>query len=237
MDIENWLPVVGYEGFYEVSDLGRVRSLTRSITQKKRSGKTYIRSVGGNILGGHVATGGYNYFRMSPDGKSKSAHSMVAEAFIGPRPNGHDIDHLDNNRLNNKRNNLEYVTRRENLIRGQMCKLNPNKSSRYPNVRWNHQCRKWSAARGIKIDGQHKTVHVGYYDIEEEAYVAIRFKTDDELKKMLLDRRANMNIYQTKSGSWYCIVSKGAVRKESRVFKTKALAAAERDRLRIEINA
>ena len=81
---ERWLPVVGWEGLYEVSDLGRVRSLPRNTTR-------------GRVLRANPAANGYRQATVFRQGHPKSVyvHHLVAEAFIGPRPEGLEIRHLD----------------------------------------------------------------------------------------------------------------------------------------------
>lgn len=56
------------------------------------------------------------YRTVSPDGrKHKTIHSLVAAAFLGPRPDGCDVNHIDGDKTNNAASNLEYVTRKENM--------------------------------------------------------------------------------------------------------------------------
>lgn len=108
---EIWKPVVGYEGRYEVSNLGRIRSLDRYCLGK--DGREELHK--GKILRPWVSLRGqYLYVTLSCK-KKKTVHSVVAEAFLGRRPDGYDILHLDGNRQNNSINNLRYGTRKENL--------------------------------------------------------------------------------------------------------------------------
>lgn len=62
-------------------------------------------------------TGGYFFVGLRRDGRShnRKVHALVAEAFIGPRPCGLDVNHIDGDKRNNRVENLEYVTRRENV--------------------------------------------------------------------------------------------------------------------------
>ncbi len=101
---ERWLPVVDYQGRYEVSDRGRIRSFVR-----RREGK----------LLACARSHGYPAVVLSGDDgcAAKLVHRLVAEAFIGPAPGGHDVDHIDGNRGNPRAENLEYVSRSENLRR------------------------------------------------------------------------------------------------------------------------
>lgn len=72
----------------------------------------------GKIIKGSIQNRGYKYFQVQRDGKriNKLFHHLVAEAFIGKRPNKYVIDHIDRNKLNNNINNLRYVTQQENMI-------------------------------------------------------------------------------------------------------------------------
>ena len=102
----------GYEGAYEVSNLGRVRSLDR-VLPDGRKWKGRIREPVINCKWRRreimlSATDGSRKLRLL------KVYAMVAEAFIGPRPAGHDINHKDGNKLNDAANNLEYATRSEN---------------------------------------------------------------------------------------------------------------------------
>lgn len=102
-----WRPILGYEGMYEVSSDGRVRGLPRSC---------HVRSVPGKELKLSVNKGGYHVARLCKDGKltSRTVHSLVLEAFVGPRPEGAVARHLDGDRLNNSPDNLAWGTISEN---------------------------------------------------------------------------------------------------------------------------
>lgn len=91
--MEIWKPVVGYEGAYEVSDLGRVRLLRYN-----------------RIMRGHQA----RYTQVSLHCKTHKVHVLVALAFIGPRPPGLVVRHLDGNTRNNVLSNIAYGTHQEN---------------------------------------------------------------------------------------------------------------------------
>lgn len=105
---EEWRPVVGYEGLYEISDRGRVRRSGNDALGRPR----YI----GRILALTLFKQGYvkiNLYKNSQV-KTKKVHCLVAEAFIGPKPLGMDTNHKDGNKTNNCISNLEYITRRAN---------------------------------------------------------------------------------------------------------------------------
>jgi len=105
---ETWKPVPGYEGLYEVSDLGRVRSLPRP----GGNNRTY----GGKIIKGVVKTPAYEVVALSRYGTETRyrVHNLVALVFIGPRPPGQEVRHGPNGRLDNSLANLCYGTRAEN---------------------------------------------------------------------------------------------------------------------------
>jgi len=111
---ERWLPVVGYEGLYEVSDLGRVRSLVRYL----RGGRgAPLRAYGGGILAQNPRGGGYPGVSLSKDGKvvTRLVHILVCTAFYGPKPADKDVvAHNDGDPANPKASNLRWATHQEN---------------------------------------------------------------------------------------------------------------------------
>lgn len=121
MEVENWKAVVGYEGLYEVSDLGRVRSLdrevtfvwgasnsSRSVTHKRRG---LLLSLTPNPVNGYVYVGLHVGGRV----KLVRVHRVVLLAFAGTPPTGSDwVNHKDLDRTNNNLSNLEYCSPSEN---------------------------------------------------------------------------------------------------------------------------
>ena len=97
---EIWKPITNFPN-YEVSNLGQVRNIT---TNKLKACR--------------VDHFGYKCTDLYNNGKSKTikVHKLVAESFIGNRPLNCEINHIDGNKQNNKVNNLEYVTRSENIL-------------------------------------------------------------------------------------------------------------------------
>jgi hypothetical protein len=106
--MEEWLPVVGFENYYEVSNAGRVR-------RSGRAAATYP----GRILQPVKGEANLLYVNLSVHMKisRRAVHHLVAEAFIGSRPPGYEIDHLDSDETNNVWSNLEWVTKAENIRR------------------------------------------------------------------------------------------------------------------------
>lgn len=111
---ELWLPVVDFEGSYEVSGMARVRSLDRLVRSSRRSAQQI---KFGRVLAQTVDTNGYFSVRLSLDGRSTSrqVHALVAEAFIGPRPPGQQVRHGPAGKLDNRPSNLRYGTPAENM--------------------------------------------------------------------------------------------------------------------------
>jgi hypothetical protein len=102
---EIWEPVVGWEGLYEVSSLGRVRSISR--TTKHSHGH---RVVKGRILKPAIVSAGYPTIHLCLSGTVETAavHTLVLEAFVGPRPEGMQCCHKDGSRTNNRLDNLRW---------------------------------------------------------------------------------------------------------------------------------
>jgi len=160
MEEEIWKEVVGYEGIYEVSSKGRVKSVGHG--SGRRSGR---------ILKPSLNTHGYKFVVLCVDRKSVSTpiHKIVAMSFLNHIPNGRIIviNHINGDRTNNDINNLEVVKYRENVSTCYRKNFN-NYSSKYVGVSWDKVNKKWIAS--IYINGFSKTI--GRYIIEEEASAA-----------------------------------------------------------------
>lgn len=100
---EEWRPVPGYERTYEVSDLGRVRSLPRP-------------SARGGLIRRKPSTTGYAAVGLCQDGtqKTRTVHLLVASAFMGPTPEGQEVRHLNGDRSDPRLVNLTFGTRSDN---------------------------------------------------------------------------------------------------------------------------
>ena len=107
---EEWRPVVGFEGIYEVSSEGRVR---RSPNAPRRNS-----TKPGRILNATISQSA-RYYRVTLHHRDKVArkcvHRLVAEAFLGPAPPFRQVNHIDGDRANNRAANLEYVTAKGNV--------------------------------------------------------------------------------------------------------------------------
>ena len=109
-DDEAWRVIPGSDGYYSVSDLGRVRSEPIQVTRVGRQR--------GRVLTAYPDTKGYPQFRMCVPGKAPrtmKVHRAVALAFLGPRPTECQINHRSGDKTDNRVSNLEYVTCRANV--------------------------------------------------------------------------------------------------------------------------
>lgn len=110
---ERWLPVPGYEGAYEVSDQGRVRSLARTIPIKNGT----HRNVSGRVLAPLTDSSGYKTvgLRKSGRGTTRRVHSLVMDVFVHPRRDGEVVCHNNGDPADNRLTNLRYGTNSENM--------------------------------------------------------------------------------------------------------------------------
>ena len=114
MEKEIWKDIPGYEGLYMVSNLGNVKSLPREMW----NGKGYFMSKE-KLLSKNTCPIGYNRVILTNYEKKRyyvGVHYLVLKAFVGEKPEGYTVCHNDNNKDNNKLNNLRYDSLRENSI-------------------------------------------------------------------------------------------------------------------------
>lgn len=113
---EQWKPVVGYEGLYEVSDLGRIKSVAREAINNR--GYERGRPIPERILRQSTANNGYKLVRLYRDGKGSTltVHSLVLKAHVGPRPEGHQGCHSPNGKEDNRLCNLRWDTASSNQL-------------------------------------------------------------------------------------------------------------------------
>lgn len=110
---EEWRDIVGYEGLYQVSNLGRVKSCARRVSAGDKANHTY-NTISEKLLSAYF--GNYVQVRLSHKGKTRcfGVHRLVASAFI-PNPNGYPcVNHKDENKHNNCVENLEWCTYKYN---------------------------------------------------------------------------------------------------------------------------
>lgn len=108
---EIWKDIEGYEGLYQVSNLGKVKSLDRTIITRKG----YIQFFKGKMLDYSKRKNNCGYYRVSLSGKEYLVHQLVAKTFILNPYEKSDVNHLDGNKSNNNVENLEWCTHIENM--------------------------------------------------------------------------------------------------------------------------
>lgn len=113
---EKWLPIRGFEGLYEVSNLGNIRSLDRSV---KRNGKT-LKFLRGKILKKQKYSNGYLFVSLSVEGKVKgfSVSRLVATHFIENPNNLPEVNHINEDKNDNRCENLEWISHKDNINHG-----------------------------------------------------------------------------------------------------------------------
>lgn len=161
--MEEWKEIQGYEGIYQISSLGRIKSLSRVMLIRGK----YPFVTKEIILNQSKDKEGYIVVSLYLNGakKSKKVHQLVAIAFLNHVPNGHSlvVNHKDFNRTNNNKYNLEIVTTRVNSNKKHL-----KSSSKYTGVNWHKRDEKWTAC--IRINGRLK--HLGYFLNEYDAHLA-----------------------------------------------------------------
>jgi len=163
---EIWKNIPGYEGYYQASNLGRVRSVDRGVLTKNGQYRMYK----GKILRGGICSG-YQSTGLCKEGVSRVfQHSqLVAMAFLNHKPDRYKIvvDHINGDISDDRLSNLRVVTHRENLS---SCFRSDKKkqASQYVGVNWSKRAGKWYALiqyKGVRI-------YLGSYDVELDASMA-----------------------------------------------------------------
>lgn len=152
-EIEVWKDVPEYEGLYQVSSFGRVKSIIQHNGTNER------------LLA--LSTDGH-YFKVSLYKKGQKVkcikvHVLVAMAFNGHKPDGTQnivVDHKDNNPLNNRADNLQLIPQRENVSKDQK-----NGTSKYTGVSWDKNNKKWTA----RIEFKRRVIVLGTFELEIDA--------------------------------------------------------------------
>ena len=159
LNTENWRDISGYEGLYQVSDLGRVKSLARiDLAGRKRPER---------MLRPGLISSGYLTVCLCRDHIKTSllVHQLVAMAFLGHKPCRYKfvVDHRDRVRTHNYLSNLRIITNRVNTDQKHLPSF-----SAYTGVFWRKNKNRWSAT--IRIHGKAK--HLGTFKNEYDAHLA-----------------------------------------------------------------
>jgi hypothetical protein len=164
-NIEIFKDIPGYEGLYQVSDLGNVKSLSREVLNRGE----FPAIVKEKILKINIVKSGYYLVGLCKEGKVKtmSVHVLVAMAFLGHIPDGNkiEVDHKNEIKTDNRVENLQLLSGVEHRRKP---KKSRNTSSKYTGVNWHKTSSKWRAE--IRINGKPK--NLGYYTTEYQAHYA-----------------------------------------------------------------
>ena len=110
---ETWKDIPGYEGKYQASTQGRIRSLDRRVPCAHGA----TRLMRGRVLRpACTAANPHLYVVLGNKAHGSQVHQLVARTFLGPQPKGQDVRHLDGDAKNNRVDNLAYGTRTENIL-------------------------------------------------------------------------------------------------------------------------
>lgn len=114
---EVWKDIPGYEGRYQASTEGRIRSVARKITQIGRWGKPFTRRLKGQILSpGQYCKSGHMSVVLGHGAPGSPVHQLILKTFAGPTPEGQEVRHKNGNPKDNRLKNLVYGTRTDNIL-------------------------------------------------------------------------------------------------------------------------
>jgi hypothetical protein len=142
LNTEEWRDVPGYEGIYQASTLGRIRSLDRHVTQhfgRYVGNKIYKK---GRILRIGVTPKGYVQIFLTNAGgekRGKEVHALVGLTFLGPLPKAHHVHHKDDDKLNNRLTNLMHLDKHTHghiTHRGENCHKAVLVEAQVLEIRW-----------------------------------------------------------------------------------------------------
>lgn len=151
--MEQWKQVVGYEGLYEVSDNGRIRSIDRAI--KRCDGVEW--QLQGVVRVQPIDKRGYPSVVLSKDGvrKTHRVHRIVMDAFA-PSGRKREVNHIDGNKINNRLENLEWATSSENKIHASRTGLIKSKPVIAYDPKTGTVFREYQNMQQVEIDGYSK---------------------------------------------------------------------------------
>jgi hypothetical protein len=159
---ENWRPVFGFEGLYEVSSFGRIRSLGRPPVCGKHGGRGFREC----ILRAHSVSKGHLRVKLRQGQETKFfVHTLVLTAFVGPCPQGMECRHLDGNPANNRLGNLKWGTPEENWA-----------DRRRHGNGFVDYCTNTSGMRGVSYDKRSRRWHayIGFAPRENIGWFAVK---------------------------------------------------------------
>jgi hypothetical protein len=175
---EIWKDIPGYEGYYQASSFGRIKTLDRLVS----NGKNSKRRLNSRICSLVMGSKGYLNVSINKEGRRRTidVHKLVAMAFLDHVPNNFErvVNHIDFNRLNNKPSNIELTTQRKNSNKKHL-----KSTSKYTGVKWHKSSSRWRAT--IVYKGE--TEYLGDFKDESKASMAY------EARKEEIERVENQN--------------------------------------------
>lgn len=115
--MELWKDIPGYEGRYQASTEGRIRSVDRIVYSKNRyTSKSFPRQLKGLVLRPGPMKSGHLSVVLGKGASGSPVHQLIARTFIGPPPEGQEVRHKNGDPTDNRLCNLEYGTRTENIL-------------------------------------------------------------------------------------------------------------------------
>jgi hypothetical protein len=193
MNEEIWKDIYGYEGLYQVSDLGRIKSLTRRVCNSRRCYQKKEQDLRQSLN-----SNGYLHVTLSKEGKHKNfkIHQLIVICFLNHKPDGTNkivTDHINNNKLDNRLCNIQLITNRLNTSKDII-----GKSSNFTGVSLfkNGKFVSYIKYRGVLI-------YLGMFDTEIEAseYYQNAVKSIENGEEIVKRVRTKTSIYK---GIWKC---------------------------------
>lgn len=178
VDVEGevWKDIPNYENIYQVSNLGRVKSLSRTMYKGKRCFNSKEKILKSCLSNSYLGVNLYNFCKL----KFYRVHRLIGITFLENLKNYKQVNHIDGNKINNNIENLEWVTARENRCHNVK---NINTSSKYIGVYLHKLSKKWQST--IKLNG--KTIYLGIFNTQEEAYAErVKFEIKNNIENRYL---------------------------------------------------
>lgn len=181
---EIWKDVVGYEGLYQVSNMGNVKSVDRYVNAGGIMNQNRLSLKKGKILNCSPTKRGYTRVSLSINSKTKQEyiHRLVANSFLSPIDDKLNVNHINGIKDDNRSCNLEFVNQRENVLHAKIYTMNKN----FPFVSYLKNHDRYESS--IIIDGKAKKL--GRFKTEEEAFNSyVKALKENKLENKYIDHR------------------------------------------------
>lgn len=169
---EIWKPIPGYEGLYEASNLGRIRSVDRELVQRNNKGSVSVFRRKGRILAQRMSSAGYLRVNLSKDDEHSThhVHKLICLAFYGVPESGRDqAAHNDGTRTNNVLSNLRWATTSENM-QDKNLHGTDMRGGKHPKAKLN-----WESVRSIRASNDNAPALAASHGVGVSAIHKIRY--------------------------------------------------------------